>query len=100
MPEKCHIFILPGLVHFYAVADRSAQERCLRRSRRACCAKCCSTVIFILTTSWTSPPVWKRPCWPCPPSRSASRRSEEHTSELQSRPHLVCRLLLEKKKKN
>src|SRR5690554_7255614 len=36
--------------------------------------------------------------------RSASRRelaktrSEEHTSELQSRPHLVCRLLLEKKK--
>src|SRR3989442_10980727 len=28
-----------------------------------------------------------------------SMRSEEHTSELQSRPHLVCRLLLEKKKK-
>src|SRR5690554_7684721 len=29
----------------------------------------------------------------------ANTRSEEHTSELQSRPHLVCRLLLEKKKK-
>src|SRR3712207_7255592 len=29
----------------------------------------------------------------------ASRRSEEHTSELQSRQYLVCRLLLEKKKK-
>src|SRR5690554_7676496 len=29
----------------------------------------------------------------------AGCRSEEHTSELQSRPHLVCRLLLEKKKK-
>src|SRR3989442_10617079 len=28
----------------------------------------------------------------------AAVRSEEHTSELQSRPHLVCRLLLEKKK--
>src|SRR2546422_5583668 len=28
------------------------------------------------------------------------RRSEEHTSELQSRLHLVCRLLLEKKKNN
>src|SRR5690554_6787661 len=28
------------------------------------------------------------------------KRSEEHTSELQSRPHLVCRLLLEKKKSN
>src|SRR5436305_12299613 len=31
--------------------------------------------------------------------RKRKRRSEEHTSELQSRPHLVCRLLLEKKKK-
>src|SRR3989442_11539671 len=31
---------------------------------------------------------------------SCDDRSEEHTSELQSRPHLVCRLLLEKKKKN
>src|SRR2546429_6625561 len=30
---------------------------------------------------------------------STSARSEEHTSELQSRLHLVCRLLLEKKKK-
>src|SRR5690554_7157523 len=36
-----------------------------------------------------------------PTFRNADRykaRSEEHTSELQSRPHLVCRLLLEKKK--
>src|SRR3989442_11853692 len=31
---------------------------------------------------------------------SGQGRSEEHTSELQSRPHLVCRLLLEKKKNN
>src|SRR2546422_3306517 len=31
---------------------------------------------------------------------AAVHRSEEHTSELQSRLHLVCRLLLEKKKKN
>src|SRR3989442_6626887 len=37
-----------------------------------------------------------RSSW-CRRDRS-SRRSEEHTSELQSRPHLVCRLLLEKKK--
>src|SRR3712207_7208365 len=33
------------------------------------------------------------------PKRSA-KRSEEHTSELQSRQYLVCRLLLEKKKKH
>src|SRR2546422_1170707 len=32
-------------------------------------------------------------------SRKSNMRSEEHTSELQSRLHLVCRLLLEKKKK-
>src|SRR6266498_4630278 len=32
--------------------------------------------------------------------RDDGGRSEEHTSELQSRPHLVCRLLLEKKKEN
>src|SRR3989442_7007497 len=31
-------------------------------------------------------------------ARREHRRSEEHTSELQSRPHLVCRLLLETKK--
>src|SRR2546422_4842294 len=34
------------------------------------------------------------------PASRGSGRSEEHTSELQSRLHLVCRLLLEKKKKN
>src|SRR2546422_7602674 len=34
-----------------------------------------------------------------PASSSRAPRSEEHTSELQSRLHLVCRLLLEKKKK-
>src|SRR3989442_4519104 len=32
------------------------------------------------------------------PEVRVQARSEEHTSELQSRPHLVCRLLLEKKK--
>src|SRR2546422_5525903 len=35
-----------------------------------------------------------------PHERDSGPRSEEHTSELQSRLHLVCRLLLEKKKKN
>src|SRR2546421_9487831 len=39
------------------------------------------------------------PCAPAPrPSSSRRARSEEHTSELQSRSDLVCRLLLEKKK--
>src|SRR5437870_6866215 len=35
----------------------------------------------------------------CRVGRRQKARSEEHTSELQSRGHLVCRLLLEKKKK-
>src|SRR5207253_10994823 len=34
-----------------------------------------------------------------PAEYAGAKRSEEHTSELQSRGHLVCRLLLEKKKK-
>src|SRR2546430_10086316 len=33
------------------------------------------------------------------PAETAARRSEEHTSELQSQSNLVCRLLLEKKKR-
>src|SRR2546422_7024389 len=53
---------------------------------------------------------WTTPRWcACPRAQAASHRtrwisgtgngrSEEHTSELQSRLHLVCRLLLEKKK--
>src|SRR3712207_9364161 len=51
-----------------------------------------------LVTNRSSPTSWTRS-----PSRSVSSfhpsRSEEHTSELQSRQYLVCRLLLEKKKK-
>src|SRR2546422_8593273 len=67
------------------------------------------STLFPYTTLFRS----NAPC--CPPRRAASGqyltcapratvcrpdgRSEEHTSELQSRLHLVCRLLLEKKKK-
>src|SRR5687768_17866837 len=45
------------------------------------------------TRSASSLPTTSRAC------TISKRRSEEHTSELQSRLHLVCRLLLEKKKK-
>src|SRR5882724_13398867 len=52
-------------------------------------------------------PIWIRPialpAWTCTARSRATcfprHRSEEHTSELQSLRHLVCRLLLEKKKK-
>src|SRR5256885_10942606 len=46
------------------------------------------------TTATTARPVT------APPRPSRASRSEEHTSELQSPCNLVCRLLLEKKKKN
>src|SRR5690554_7240575 len=43
---------------------------------------------------------FRRTCIVCTTRTKATvNRSEEHTSELQSRPHLVCRLLLEKKNK-
>src|SRR5262245_66522798 len=55
-----------------------------------------------ISTARASPPasVPRRPLpRPCcsPPCAALPRRSEEHTSELQSLRHLVCRLLLEKK---
>src|SRR3712207_8157342 len=48
--------------------------------------------------SFDSPATWARSFNPNGEMRT-SNRSEEHTSELQSRQYLVCRLLLEKKKK-
>src|SRR2546430_7458291 len=54
-------------------------------------------------SSACSPAAAEQPAWSkIAPSRSTPpvRRSEEHTSELQSQSNLVCRLLLEKKKKN
>src|SRR5499427_10670142 len=58
------------------------------------------STLFPYTTLFRSPRRhgWRagsrRSAWP----RSSMRRSEEHTSELQSHSDLVCRLLLEKKK--
>src|SRR5690625_5544238 len=56
----------------------------------------CGTVQLASTLYRAKPP----PTWSYMPPRAmaSSVRSEEHTSELQSRGHLVCRLLLEKKK--
>src|SRR2546430_9699917 len=45
-------------------------------------------------------PVVAQPACATGMSRRAAARSEEHTSELQSQSNLVCRLLLEKKKKH
>src|SRR2546422_7888243 len=54
------------------------------------------------TAKWPSPPLPDEPNSTCRLGFIGKwwTRSEEHTSELQSRLHLVCRLLLEKKKKH
>src|SRR3712207_8681231 len=48
-------------------------------------------------SGWSLAPA-RSGCWKWKSSARARSRSEEHTSELQSRQYLVCRLLLEKKK--
>src|SRR5437764_3920582 len=59
------------------------------------------STLFPYTTLFRSHPAGASPRQPPPKRRQvhrAGRRSEEHTSELQSPMYLVCRLLLEKKK--
>src|SRR2546427_2624244 len=58
--------------------------------------------LTVCTTSCTLPdvPAFRAPMFQVTmPAASVPPRSEEHTSELQSQSNLVCRLLLEKKKK-
>src|SRR2546430_4133826 len=80
-----------------------------RSCRGAATSPCApATVLFALPQPGRKP--WVPPC-SAPlaavavacnaiPMRASGHRSEEHTSELQSQSNLVCRLLLEKKKKN
>src|SRR5436309_9852017 len=57
------------------------------------------STLFPYTTLFRSPATTtcRRRCRRCSATTPRTRRSEEHTSELQSRENLVCRLLLEKK---
>src|SRR5712664_4461159 len=58
------------------------------------------STLFPYTTLFRTDPPGSAVCPGAPACPGAAARSEEHTSELQSRSDLVCRLLLEKKKKN
>src|ERR1019366_10742109 len=57
------------------------------------------STLFPYTTLFRSPPDSDRRANECYFGFAVGRRSEEHTSELQSLTNLVCRLLLEKRKK-
>src|SRR5690348_17647117 len=70
------------VLHSFPTRRSSDLGRCPPASRAGCCA----------------PDRGREPREPWRTRCRASRRSEEHTSELQSPVHLVCRLLLEKKK--
>src|SRR2546422_5533405 len=65
----------------------------LFRSWSSASSSSCSSSVLVAASS-------KRSFVMPTPRVGIAARSEEHTSELQSRLHLVCRLLLEKKKKN
>src|SRR2546422_6657285 len=68
--------------------SRHSGGRAAGTSKRGDCGSSRGEAVAVTRRSHESPP------------RSPIVRSEEHTSELQSRLHLVCRLLLEKKKQN
>src|SRR5947209_17152626 len=82
-----------GRLSHSSYVDESRLARSFSREASAVLPAASSAVP---STKWASPSAgfrrtascWERRCW----------RSEEHTSELQSRQYLVCRLLLEKKK--
>src|SRR5438309_5101763 len=86
-PVVFFFFTDPPTTEFYTLSlhDALPISRAFSRSSRlpVMCSE--TTPSPSATTSWT-----RSPC---------RNRSEEHTSELQSQFHLVCRLLLEKKKK-
>src|ERR1039458_10465880 len=71
---------LRSLSRYLMVARKSSESR-VRLSRLVASDLSCSLMLNFMR-----------------PTREKSYRSEEHTSELQSLRHLVCRLLLEKKK--
>src|SRR5690554_7781954 len=88
----------------------TSEERCCAESRKGSPVKKTTTIIhfilyplvFIKKLIYSSPLLMSQRFHRILIGRSFGRdvtkyRSEEHTSELQSRPHLVCRLLLEKK---
>src|SRR5439155_20188707 len=75
----------------FARCGASWPPTCARSWTKPNCRSYTSPIIATKRGRWAI--AWC--CW----MLDASRRSEEHTSELQSRGHLVCRLLLEKKKK-
>src|SRR5439155_22301811 len=94
-------FTAPAPTEIYPLSLHDALPICSRPRPPGSCSRSparstppsCRTSLSRRTRSPTSSPTSSAR------SQDCAFRSEEHTSELQSRGHLVCRLLLEKKKK-
>src|SRR5438477_10195769 len=106
-PYQCHSSVALGPRRIAVYEQYPDPNRCRRSSPRSSrvwngprVRGNLGMVVLLAGARWPAPP-------PCSPSqllrrwasRSLTERSEEHTSELQSHVNLVCRLLLEKKKK-
>src|SRR5262245_66453977 len=89
----CSLFHHPAPTEIYTLSLHDALPIFERRMRLN------ESVVRILTVVHV-PPELSQPKVDAEAVAAAEERSEEHTSELQSLRHLVCRLLLEKKKKH
>src|SRR2546429_7050540 len=94
------VVVASGLVNvvFFFFSSRRRHTRCSRDWSSDVCSSDLITGCSSKNSAGSKPPDTLRPTGA--PTTFAYLRSEEHTSELQSRLHLVCRLLLEKKKKH
>src|SRR5438876_7561679 len=95
---------LSGCYSIPGIAGSRSFPQLRHRSDERCCFLGCSLEVFPDSLNFVSQAACASPCtragsikfFAIPPQASY-QRSEEHTSELQSPVHLVCRLLLEKK---
>src|SRR2546422_7131831 len=121
MPSACRVSVTQGGLTTLIRMPRGASRAAARAKpsspaftrliaalpRDGCWARTPLVIVIEPPSTTEASPYLTRLTWPMSllstlkrkSASESSSRSEEHTSELQSRLHLVCRLLLEKKKK-
>src|SRR5436305_2977390 len=90
--------MLPSFLSFTATATTEIYTLSLHDALPISPPRLCSSSSSRTSTRRSSSTRSTRRATCASTAATSPARSEEHTSELQSRPHLVCRLLLEKKK--
>src|SRR5699024_12730038 len=99
-PVLCYLFCSLPHLDLHSFPTRRSSDLSPDRARCPSPGRSIPTAAAHTPASTASPaaPIATSTSTPAPTSNARSSRSEEHTSELQSRFELVCRLLLEKKK--